>query len=109
MGTKRYSEEFKREALDAYKQLGSAKAAGELVGCSHFAILQWAKKAKAASVNVDDRTKDINPCLLKLANGNDLTAYIGRDITQMMPREIWDFLRLLNVKGDFKIEQTIHL
>ena len=52
MGTKRYSEEFKREALDAYKQLGSAKAAGELVGCSHFAILQWAKKANCLWRNV---------------------------------------------------------
>lgn len=106
----KYTEEFKEEALRAYKELGSAKAAGELMGCSHFAVLQWAKKAKkAASANSVASTGNINPNLLRLANGNDLTAYVGRDITQMQPREIWDFLRLLNVKGDFKIEQTIHL
>lgn len=67
------------------------------------------KAKKAASANSVASTGNINPNLLRLANGNDLTAYVGRDITQMQPREIWDFLRLLNVKGDFKIEQTIHL
>lgn len=109
MGNKKYTEEQKQEALELYEQMKSAKAVAELIGCSHLTVLQWAKKARAKNQPTQSKTGNINPNLLRLAGGNDLTAYIGRDITQMQPREIWDFLRLLNIKGDFNIVQTIHL
>lgn len=105
----KYTEEQKQEALDLYEQLKNAKAVAELTGIYHQTICRWASAKKAAAQKQLPANKDINPNLLRLVCGNDLTPYIGRDITQMMPREIWDFLRLLNVKGDFKIEQTIHL
>lgn len=106
----KYTEEQKHEALELYEQLKSVREVSTLTGVSIGTISRWinAKKNSAQRQGPLDG-KGINPNPLRLANGNDLTAYIGRDVTQMQPREIWDFLRLLNVKGDFKIEQTIHL
>lgn len=104
-----YTEEQKHEALELYEQLKNAKAVAELTGIHHQTVCRWVSISKAEKQPKASADKEINPNLLRLAGGNDLTAYVGRDITQMQPREIWDFLRLLNVKGDFKIEQTIHL
>lgn len=105
----RYTSEQKREALELYERIESSVVVAERVGCSPGSVMNWVRKARKQEQPVTDQAKDINPLLLKLANGNDLTPFVGKDITQMMPREIWEFLRLINVKGEFKIEQTIHL
>ena len=52
---------------------------------------------------------EINPLLLNMAQGNDLTPFIGKDITKMQPREIYAFLRLLNIHGTLTTTNTIEL
>lgn len=104
-----YTQEQKQEAIELYDQLKNLRQVAELTGIYPSTISRWVNGKNAEKQKLTKADSNINPNLLRLANGNDLTAYVGRDITQMQPREIWDFLRLLNVKGDFKIEQTIHL
>ena len=111
MAQLRYTEEFKERACVLYAELQSSKKVAAILGCSHYAVQQWVKQAtkKSAPIPNNRQTDGINPLLLKMANGNDLTPFIGKDITKMQPREIWDFLRAINVKGDIIIEQRIKL
>lgn len=44
-----------------------------------------------------------------MADGNDLSAFVGKEICKMTPREIYKFLELLNIKGDLMVVQKIRL
>ena len=77
----RYTQDFKDNAVLMYKEIRNAKKVAEQLGVSHFAVCSWIKKA-----NANKQTEGINPLLLNMAQGNDLTPFVGKDITKMQPR-----------------------
>lgn len=100
----RYTQDFKDNAVLMYKEIRNAKKVAEQLGVSHFAVCSWIKKA-----NANKQTEGINPLLLNMAQGNDLTPFVGKDITKMQPREIYAFLRLLNIHGKITTKTIIDL
>lgn len=100
----RYTQDFKDKAVLMYNEIRNAKKVAEQLGVSHFAVCSWIKKA-----NANKQTEGINPLLLNMAQGNDLTPFVGKDITKMQPREIYAFLRLLNIHGKITTKTTIDL
>lgn len=100
----RYIQDFKDNAVLMYKEIRNAKKVAEQLGVSHFAVCSWIKKA-----NANKQTEGINPLLLNMAQGNDLTPFVGKDITKMQPREIYAFLRLLNIHGKITTKTIIDL
>lgn len=103
----RYTQEFKDSAVRMYNEIRNAKKVADNLGVSHYAVQSWIKKANERKQ--PQATSDINPLLLSMAQGNDLTPYIGKDITKMLPREIYAFLRLLNIHGKITTTFTIEL
>lgn len=101
----RYSQEFKDSAVRMYNEIRNAKKVADNLGVSHYAVQSWIKKANECNKPVGD----INPLLKNMAQGNDLTPFIGKDITKMQPREIYAFLRLLNIHGTLTTTNTIEL
>ena len=100
----RYTQDFKDNAVLMYNEIRNAKKVAEQLGVSHFAVCSWIKKA-----NANKQTEGINPLLLNMAQGNDLTPFVGKDITKMQPREIYAFLRLLNIHGKITTKTIIDL
>lgn len=103
----RYTQDFKDNAVAMYYEIRNAKKVADNLGVSHYAVQSWIKKANERKQ--PQATSDINPLLLSMAQGNDLTPYIGKDITKMQPREIYAFLRLLNIHGKITTTNTIEL
>ena len=106
----------------------SSYAVAKEMGISHMSVQAWVKESGFETRPRNDTEKrqtlgislgepkvpkkeggGINPLLLSMANGNDLSAFVGKEITKMTPREIYKFLELLNVKGRLVIEQEIIL
>lgn len=119
MARNQFTQAQKDEAVQLYKSgLGSYTIA-KRIGCSYKAVLNWVKNAGIPSqgrFNLQPKqptptpTKgEINANLLRMAGKNSLTPYVGRVITEMQPREIYDFLRLLNLQGTLTIKQTIFI
>jgi uncharacterized protein YjcR len=116
---KRYKDEDKAEVLRLLAEGYTYKEVAELTGVSLTSIDNWkngpARKAKREITRTGDAparqspATGINPLLIKMANGNDLTEFIGKDITKMQPREIFRFLGLINVKGELVISQKIKI
>lgn len=100
----RYTQDFKDNAVLMYNEIRNAKKVAERLGVSHFAVCSWIKKA-----NANKQIEGINPLLLNMAQGNDLTPFVGKDITKMQPREIYAFLRLLNIHGKITTKTIINL
>lgn len=100
----RYTQDFKDNAVLMYNEIRNAKKVAERLGVSHFAVCSWIKKA-----NANKQIEGINPLLLNMAQGNDLTPFVGKDITKMQPREIYAFLRLLNIHGKITTKTIIDL
>ena len=100
----RYTQDFKDSAVLMYNEIRNAKKVAEQLGVSHYAVCSWIKKA-----NANKQTEGINPLLLNMAQGNDLTPFVGKDITKMQPREIYAFLRLLNIHGKITTKTIIDL
>lgn len=100
----RYTQDFKDNAVLMYNEIRNAKKVAEQLGVSHFAVCSWIKKT-----NANKQTEGINPLLLNMAQGNDLTPFVGKDITKMQPREIYAFLRLLNIHGKITTKTIIDL
>lgn len=101
----RYSQEFKDSAVRMYNEIRNAKKVADNLGVSHYAVQSWIKKANEQR----KPNGEINPLLLNMAQGNNLTPFIGKDITKMQPREIYAFLRLLNIHGTLTTTNTIEL
>jgi len=101
----RYTQDFKDNAVLMYNEIRNAKKVAERLGVSHYAVQSWIKKANQQN----KPTGEINPLLVNMAQGNDLTPFIGKDITKMQPREIYAFLRLLNIHGTLTTTNTIEL
>lgn len=114
---KRYTDDKKAEVLHLLAEGYTYKEVAELTGVSTSSIDTWkngpARKAKRQTTRTGDNRQSpatgINPLLIKMANGNDLTEFIGKDITKLQPREIFRFLGLINVKGELVISQKIKL
>lgn len=113
-----YTKEFKDKAVEMYIDCQSGREVAKELGISAGTILSWVKAAgfaskKEESAPAETSTKQenpqINPLLLNMAQGNDLTAFVGKDITKMQPREIFKFLELLNIKGTLIVEQKVKL
>lgn len=121
MGYINHAQEFIDKAVEMYIDGKTARAIGKELGCSPSSVLTWVKKsgfelreayAKPTTKTVPKQTEknnDINPLLLAMANGNDLSGFVGKEICKMQPREIYKFLELLNIKGELRIEQRVKL
>lgn len=119
MKRKVYKDSVRAEVLHLLAEGFTYKEVAELTGVSTSTIDMWkngpARKGKREITNVGDcparqsPVTDINPLLIKMADGNDLSDFIGKDITKMQPREIFKFLELINVKGELIISQKIKL
>lgn len=123
-----YPQEFKDKAVMMYIDGKSSADIGKELGCSHMAVQAWVKKSGFETRSRGKRTaveegntslkeqnapkkecNGINPLLLSMADGNDLSAFIGKEICKMSPREIYKFLELLNIKGDLMVVQRVKL
>lgn len=124
-----YSQEFKDKAVMMYIDGKSSKEVGDELGISHMSVQAWVKKAgfetrrpgknngaeekqvvsMSAPLPPKKADGDINPLLLSMADGNDLSAFVGKEICKMSPREIYKFLELLNIKGDLVVVQKVRL
>lgn len=117
MGRGKYSPEVKKQVLQLVQEGWSIKDIVEMTGVSSTTIDNWKfnrlqKKTltgKEHAAIFAENEKNINPLLLNLAKGNDLTPFVGKKITEMQPREIFKFLETLNIKGELIIEQKIKL
>ena len=129
MATSTYTQEFKDKAVMMYIDGKSSQDVGRELGISHMTVQAWVKKSgfetRKPGRHTDAEEKqvvsmsaplppkktdgDINPLLLSMADGNDLSAFVGKEICKMTPREIYKFLELLNIKGDLMIVQKIRL
>lgn len=125
MATNTYTQEFKDKAVMMYIDGKSSQDVGKELGISHMTVQAWVKKSgfetrkrgrhtdfeekqdaplsakQNVSLSVPLTSKktegDINPLLLSMADGNDLSAFVGKEICKMTPREIYKFLELLNI------------
>lgn len=129
MATNTYTQEFKDKAVMMYIDGKSSMEIGKELGVSHMSVQAWVKKSgfetrkpgnHSRAEKIQDISKstplppkktegDINPLLLSMADGNDLSAFVGKEICKMTPREIYKFLELLNIKGDLMVVQKIRL
>lgn len=101
-----YTEEKRAEVIELLKSGFSKKEVAEKTGLSYGTIRRW------CSLDAQNKKRgyapgEINKSLLELAGDNDLTPYIGKEITKMTVREIITFLRMLGVRGKLTIEQTL--
>lgn len=98
-----YTDEQREAALGLLNDGLTMREAAEKTGISVGTLCKWNNSQKANSKN----SGFIHKSLLDLAGDNDLTPYVGREITKMTVREIVTFLRLLGVRGRLTIEQTL--
>lgn len=105
MAHKHYSKQEISEALSVLRTGATVSEVAALVGASDNTVRRWRRR----DLKNGTPEKKINPLLQQLAAGNDLSRFVGRDITTMQPREIWDFLRAINVKGTIITQQSISL
>ena len=103
-----YPEEKKIEALELLNAGFTSLEVSKQMGISDNTIRRWKQINEQGKKRGYD-TSSINRSLLELAGDNDLSAYVGKEITRMSLREIITFLRLLGVKGKLTIEQTLKL
>ena len=111
---KRYTQAEKQEVMRLVDEGYKYKEISEMTGVSTSTIDSWKYgryKKRGLLITPPTQTTGsvINKYLLEMANGNDLTPYIGKDITKMMPREIYAFLRLLNLRGKLTTTSSIEL
>lgn len=109
MARKKYSEEEKKAAMTLLSDGLSFSDVSNRTGIPANTLLYWSKKTAQGKKRDENACSKINPLLLQMAAGNDLTPFVGKEITRMQPREIYAFLRLLNVKGDLVTTNTIKL
>jgi transposase-like protein len=108
MAAKNYPQETKQEALELLNAGFTSMEVAQQMGISDNTIRRWKQIHEQGKKRGYD-TSSINRSLLELAGDNDLSAYVGKEITRMSLREIITFLRLLGVKGKLTIEQTLKL
>lgn len=101
-----YTEEKRAEVLDLMRSGFSQKEIAETTGVSENTIRRW-RNLDAQNQKRGYAPGEINKSLLELCGDNDITPYIGKEITKMTVREIITFLRLLGVRGKLTIEQTL--
>ena len=129
MAKSTYTQEFKDKAVMMYIDGKSSMEIGKELGVSHMSVQAWVKKAgfetrrPGKNTGVEERQvvsmsaplpprktdNGINPLLLSMADGNDLSSFVGKEICKMSPREIYKFLELLNIKGDLMVVQKVRL
>ena len=117
MKKKEYNNDERAEVLRLVNEGYTYKEVAELTGVSTSTIDNWkngpARNAKLQTTRTGDNRQSpatgINPLLIKMASGNDLSEFIGKDITKLQPREIFRFLGLINVKGELVISQKIKI
>jgi len=121
MKTKNYKKDEIKAALELYKEEVSIRDIANTLGCGISTIQRWAKKAGLGPRQVQNKstkverepTKEqdapINKLLLNMACGNDLSKWVGRSITSLQPREIYEFLRAINLEGELKVTQTVRI
>lgn len=108
MSAKSYPQETKQEALELLNAGFTSMEVAQQMGISDNTIRRWKQINEQGKKRGYD-TSSVNRSLLELAGDNDLSAYVGKEITRMSLREIITFLRLLGVKGKLTIEQTLKL
>lgn len=108
MARKGYPEEKKIEALELLNAGFTSIEVAQQMGINYNAIRRWKQLNEQGKKRGYD-TSSVNKSLLELAGDNDLSAYVGKEITRMSLREIITFLRLLGVKGKLTIEKTLKL
>lgn len=110
MKIKNYTRDEIQTALDLHKEGASMRDIAKILGCGISTVHGWIKKASAPK---SDATKEqdasINKLLLNMACGNDLSKWVGRSITSLQPREIYEFLKAINLEGELKVTQTIKI
>ena len=127
MAFRKITKEFKDSAVEMYIENQNASEVAKELGVSRESLLNWVKAAgfevntkprktsscqeTASAPQSDIKNEDIqiNSLLLNMAQGNDLTPFVGKDITKMNPREIFKFLELLNIEGTITIKQKVRL
>lgn len=113
MKTKQYTKDEIQAALDLHKEGASYREIANTLGCCIATVGDWVKKSKADStpkaVPTQTQKVSINNLLLNMACGNDLSKWVGRSITSLSPREIYEFLKAINLQGELKVTQTIRI
>lgn len=117
MAKRIYKEDEIQTALALYKGGASLRDIADTLGCAVATVHYWVKKSKRQSDNKEDvptpTTKEqdasINKLLLNMACGNDLSKWVGRSITSLQPREIYEFLKAINLQGELKSTQIIKI
>lgn len=110
-----YPKEMRDQAVELYKKCENMSQVARELGVSDYTVQRWLHKAGIKNYRflaLEERTTpanqgDINPLLLSMADGNDLTKWQGRDITTMQPREIYAFLKDINIHGQLFVNQKI--
>lgn len=116
MKTKNYTKDEIQTALDLHKEGMSQQSIANIIGCGIASVQRWISKASASSDNNENlpapptkAPEPINKLLLNMACGNDLSKWVGRSITSLQPREIYEFLKAINLQGELKSMQTIKI
>lgn len=110
MKTKNYTKEEIQSALDLHKGGASMRDIAKMLGCGTSTVFGWIKKASAPKSDATKVQKErINSLLLNMARGNDLSKWVGRSITSLQPREIYEFLKAINLEGELKVTQTVKI
>lgn len=121
MKTKNYKKDEIHAALELYKEGASLREIAFTLGCGISTIQRWAKKAGLEPRHVQNRPtkvereptkaqkEPVNNLLLNMARGNDLSKWVGRPITSLQPREIYEFLRAINLQGELTITNVVKL
>lgn len=106
---KRYPKELHQRAIAMYRETGNMSAVARQLNVSDYTVQRWLHKAGIKRYNFlnnelpSEKIKTestINPLLKVMAGSNDLSQWQGRDITTLTPREIYDFLRAINLQGE---------
>ncbi len=106
-----YSYDIKARAVQLYREGAPVSDIAQQLGVNRATIGKWANNAGLWRKRPREKKQDepVNPLLLGMANGNDLSAFRGRTLLSLQPREIWDFLRALNIKGDIQCTQVMQI
>lgn len=111
MRTKTYSKNEIQKAIDLHRGGASKSEIARTLGCGYSSVNRWIQGTSqhANAAPTEKQQEPINNLLLNMARGNDLSKWSGRPITSLSPREIYDFLKAINVKGELKVTQTISI
>ena len=116
---KPYTEEMREKAYalldEGYALLDEGYAPREVaakLGVAPNTIYTWKcrREAKESKLSAPEAERvAVNPLLLQLSAGNDLSKWAGREVLSLQPRELFALLRALNIEGELTLTQKVNI